>query len=61
VTSMQQTAEGLASVAPVLELARQRGVRMPIVEQVEQVLAGTLAPRDVAPHLTTDDDTPQGE
>jgi glycerol-3-phosphate dehydrogenase (NAD(P)+) len=31
------------------------------VEQVSQVLAGTLSPRDVAPHLTTDDDTPQGE
>jgi glycerol-3-phosphate dehydrogenase (NAD(P)+) len=25
------------------------------------VLAGTLSPRDIAPHLTTDDDTPQGE
>ncbi len=58
---MQQTAEGLSSVAPVLELARQRGVPMPIVEQVSQVLAGTLSPRDIAPHLTTDDDTPQGE
>jgi len=61
VTRMQQTAEGLSSVAPVLELARQRGVVMPIVEQVSQVLAGTLSPRDIAPHLTTDDDTPQGE
>jgi glycerol-3-phosphate dehydrogenase (NAD(P)+) len=61
VKSMQQTAEGLSSVAPVLELARQRGVLMPIVEQVSQVLAGTLSPRDIAPHLTTDDDTPQGE
>ncbi|OUE08678.1 Glycerol-3-phosphate dehydrogenase, NAD(P)+ [Clavibacter michiganensis] len=61
VKSMQQTAEGLSSVAPVLELARQRGVLMPIVEQVQQVLAGTLSPRDIAPHLTTDDDTPQGE
>ena len=27
---------------------------MPIVEQVRQVLAGTLDPRDIAPHLTTD-------
>ncbi|HEY8588516.1 MAG TPA: NAD(P)H-dependent glycerol-3-phosphate dehydrogenase, partial [Naasia sp.] len=60
VASMQQTAEGLASVAPVLTLARARGVEMPIVEQVSQVLDGTLAPRDLAPHLTTDD-LPQGE
>jgi glycerol-3-phosphate dehydrogenase (NAD(P)+) len=60
VSSMQQTAEGLASVAPVLALARARGVRMPIVEQVGQVLDGTLAPKDLAPHLTTDD-VPQGE
>jgi glycerol-3-phosphate dehydrogenase (NAD(P)+) len=58
---MKQTAEGLASVNPVLELARAKGVDMPIAQQVSQVLAGTLAPRDIAPHLTTDDDVPQGE
>jgi glycerol-3-phosphate dehydrogenase (NAD(P)+) len=61
VKQMQQTAEGLASVAPVLELARAKGVAMPIVEQVKQVLDGTLDPKDIAPHLTTDDDEPQGE
>jgi glycerol-3-phosphate dehydrogenase (NAD(P)+) len=60
VRQMNQTAEGLASVAPILALAREKGVEMPIVEQVGQVLAGTLEPRDLAPHLTTDD-TPQGE
>lgn len=57
---MNQTTEGLSSVGPVLELARARGVEMPIVEQVRQVLAGTLKPRDLAPHLTTDDE-PTGE
>ncbi|WP_248305714.1 NAD(P)H-dependent glycerol-3-phosphate dehydrogenase [Agromyces sp. H66] len=60
VNQMQQTTEGLASVGPILELARAKGVEMPIVEQVRQVLAGTLAPKDIAPHLTTDDE-PQGE
>ncbi|WP_215005092.1 NAD(P)H-dependent glycerol-3-phosphate dehydrogenase [Agromyces sp. ISL-38] len=60
VKQMQQTTEGLASVGPVLELARAKGVEMPIVEQVRQVLAGTLDPKDIAPHLTTDDE-PQGE
>ena len=60
VNRMQQTTEGLASVGPILELARAKGVEMPIVEQVRQVLAGTLAPKDIAPHLTTDDE-PQGE
>lgn len=60
VRQMNQTAEGLASVAPVLALARARGVEMPIVEQVHQVLTGTLKPKDIAPHLTTDD-APQGE
>jgi len=60
VRQMNQTAEGLASVAPILALARARGVAMPIVEQVHQVLAGTLKPQDIAPHLTTDD-TPTGE
>jgi glycerol-3-phosphate dehydrogenase (NAD(P)+) len=61
VKSMQQTAEGLASVAPILELAAAKGVDMPIVRQVSEVLAGTLNPRDIAPHLTTDSDEPQGE
>lgn len=58
---MKQTAEGLSSVAPILTLARARDVDMPIVEQVSQVLAGTLDPRDIAPQLTTDSDLPQGE
>ncbi|WP_066040629.1 NAD(P)H-dependent glycerol-3-phosphate dehydrogenase [Herbiconiux solani] len=62
VKSMQQTAEGLASVAPVLELASAKGVDMPICRQVAEVLAGTLDPKDIAPHLTTDDESgPQGE
>jgi glycerol-3-phosphate dehydrogenase (NAD(P)+) len=62
VKSMQQTAEGLASVAPVLALAEAKGVDMPICRQVSEVLAGTLDPKDIAPHLTTDDDSaPQGE
>jgi glycerol-3-phosphate dehydrogenase (NAD(P)+) len=60
IAQMNQTAEGLASVAPVLELARAKGVDMPIVQQVGEVLAGTLKPRDIAPHLTTDP-MPQGE
>ncbi|TFV99385.1 NAD(P)H-dependent glycerol-3-phosphate dehydrogenase [Leifsonia flava] len=58
---MKQTTEGFASVGPVLELAKAKGVDMPIVEQVRQVLAGTLKPADIAPHLTTDSDEPQGE
>ena len=61
VKQMQQTAEGLASVAPILQLAKESGVEMPIVEQVKRVLEGTMDPRDIAPHLTTDDDTPKGE
>lgn len=61
VDHMQQTAEGLASVAPILQLARASGIQMPIVEQVKRVLDGTMNPREIAPHLTTDDDTPQGE
>lgn len=60
IKQMNQTAEGLSSVAPVLELARAAGVDMPIVSQVAEVLAGTLKPRDIAPHLTTDE-LPQGE
>ncbi|WP_226081676.1 NAD(P)H-dependent glycerol-3-phosphate dehydrogenase [Mycetocola spongiae] len=61
IKQMQQTAEGLASVAPVLEMAGKIGVEMPIVEQVKRVLEGTMDPRDIAPHLTTNSDEPQGE
>jgi glycerol-3-phosphate dehydrogenase (NAD(P)+) len=61
VKQMNQTAEGLASVAPVLELAAAMGVEMPIVSQVGQVLAGTMDPHDIAPHLTTADMEPQPE
>ncbi|QNO38153.1 NAD(P)-dependent glycerol-3-phosphate dehydrogenase [Protaetiibacter sp. SSC-01] len=61
IAQMNQTAEGISSVAPVLELAAEMGVEMPIVSQVAEVLAGTLDPRDIAPHLTTDTDVPQGE
>lgn len=61
VKQMQQTAEGLASVAPVLQLAKEVGVEMPIVEQVKRVLDGTMKPQQIGPHLTTDDDTPRGE
>jgi len=61
VRRMNQTAEGIASVGPVLELAEARGVAMPITRQVGQVLAGTLHPRDIAPHLATDDPAPVDE
>jgi glycerol-3-phosphate dehydrogenase (NAD(P)+) len=61
IAQMNQTAEGLGSVAPILELAAAKGVEMPIVSQVAEVLAGTLHPRDIAPHLTTDATGPQGE
>ncbi|CAG7616390.1 NAD(P)H-dependent glycerol-3-phosphate dehydrogenase [Leucobacter soli] len=58
---MQQTAEGITSVAPVLELAKERGVPMPIVQQVQMVLEGTMAPKNLAPHLATEDDVPRPE
>lgn len=49
---MAQTAEGLSSVAPILQLAKAKGISMPIVEQVQLVLDGKMNPRDIAPHLT---------
>ena len=58
---MQQTAEGITSVPPVLELARERGVVMPIVEQVQMVLDGTMKPTNLGPHLATEDDVPKPE
>ena len=61
VASMDQTAEGLSAVKPVLELAARKGVVMPIVTQVGQVLDGSRDPRELAPHFATDSDTPEGE
>ncbi len=52
---MSQTAEGLSSIAPILALAEAKGVDMPIARQVAAVVDGSMNPRDVAPHLTTDD------
>jgi glycerol-3-phosphate dehydrogenase (NAD(P)+) len=61
VRTMNQTAEGLSAVAPVLELALSKGIDMPIVTQVGQVLAGERDPRELAPHFATDQDTPEDE
>lgn len=58
---MQQTAEGITSVTSVLELARERGVIMPIVEQVQMVLDGDMPPSELAPHLATEDGVPKRE
>jgi glycerol-3-phosphate dehydrogenase (NAD(P)+) len=58
---LNQTAEGLNSVGPVLELAAAKGVKMPIVEQVQLVLEGKMKPKDIAPHLMGEDEEPQGE
>jgi len=57
---MNQTAEGLTSIAPILALAGAKGVDMPIARQVAAVVDGSMRPRDLAPHLTTDE-LPTGE
>jgi glycerol-3-phosphate dehydrogenase (NAD(P)+) len=61
IRQMDQTAEGLSSVDPILEIAAKNGVSMPIVSQVQQVLRGTLDPRELAPNLATDSGTPVEE
>ena len=58
---MSQTAEGLASVKPILALADEKNIAMPIVEQVNAVLEGRMDPRDIAPHLTHETDGPVKE
>lgn len=47
-TATGQTAEGVTSYAPVLQLARARGVEMPITEVVAGVIAGELPVREAA-------------
>ena len=61
IRQMDQTAEGLSSVDPILTIAKASGVSMPIVSQVQQVLKGTLDPRELAPHLATNSAIPSEE
>ena len=58
---MQQTAEGITSVAPILEIAQARGIVMPIVQQVGMVLDGEMEPKNLGPHLATEDGIPRRE
>lgn len=53
---MQQTAEGLSSVEPVLESANQKGIEMPIVAQVSDVLNGRMKPQEFGRQLNLADD-----
>jgi len=51
--AMSQTAEGVASCGPVLELARARGVEMPITEVVEAVTRDGLPVTQAASMLAS--------
>lgn len=52
---MQQTAEGLSSVQPVLKIAQAEGIEMPIVSQVNDVLEGKMKPQDFGRQLNLAD------
>ena len=51
--ALSQTAEGVASCGPVLELARARGVEMPITEVVEAVMRDGLPVAQAASMLAS--------
>ena len=51
--AMSQTAEGVASCGPVLELARAHGVEMPITEVVEAVMRDGLGVEQAAAMLAS--------
>jgi glycerol-3-phosphate dehydrogenase (NAD(P)+) len=53
---MQQTAEGLSSVEPVLKIATSQGIDMPIVSQVHDVLEGKMKPGEFGRQLNLADD-----
>jgi glycerol-3-phosphate dehydrogenase (NAD(P)+) len=48
---MRMVAEGVGTARPLVELARQVGVEMPICENVAAVLEGHLSPSEVVPSL----------
>ena len=45
-SSMRMVAEGVKTAGPLVELAREHGVEMPIAEQVAAIVEGTTSPRD---------------
>lgn len=45
IDSMHMVAEGVKSAGPLVRLAREQGVEMPISEQVAAIVAGTTTPR----------------
>ena len=53
---LQQTAEGLSSVEPVLEIAERLGLEMPIVAQVRDVLEGKMKAKEFGKQLNLADD-----
>ncbi len=53
---LKQTAEGLSSVEPVLEIADRLGIEMPIVSQVSEVIEGRMKPADFGRQLNLADD-----
>jgi glycerol-3-phosphate dehydrogenase (NAD(P)+) len=53
---LKQTAEGLSSVEPVLEIAARLNIDMPIVTQVRDVLEGTMNPKEFGRQLNLADD-----
>lgn len=53
---MKQTAEGLSSVEPVLEIADRLEIDMPIVTQVRDVLEGKMNAREFGRQLNLADD-----
>lgn len=53
---MKQTAEGLSSVEPVLQIAGRLEIDMPIVSQVKDVLEGKMNPKEFGRQLNLADD-----
>lgn len=53
---MKQTAEGLSSVEPVLEIAERLEIDMPIVTQVRDVLEGKMKAKEFGRQLNLNDD-----
>ena len=51
VASTRQTAEGVKSAGPILELARSQGIEMPIVEQMTALIEGEITVGELIPRI----------
>ena len=61
VRSMNMVAEGITTSRDVLAISKERGISMPITEQVNKIIAGEMTPRQAISELMARSPKPEAE